>query len=286
MSTISKALLKNKFEQMGGMPPVNQVQNKNIFWKVIFSIATLIIIILLSILIYLQFYPYQKVEATTTIVPEVVKAPATKPEIDTTLVKMTFDTQPIPVVKQEIKATQVPSKTKAIQTQAPQTALPETPIVTSQPAPETNTFNDKPAVIAKEPTLAEEPEPTLNYDEISEDLKKRFELAVLLTEIEQDESDVEGTSEDSFVEENSDGSDIHLMSSNFQNKIPLMRYDSHVYSSLATERWIQINGERLVEGSFDSTGKLEVIEIQPQRSIFRFGRQSFSLESLTDWKGY
>ena len=276
---------------MGGMPPVNQVQPKSIFWKVAFSITALIIISLLCILIYLQLYPYQQTKVTIQPTEEVNVAPA-EPKIDTTLVKMTFETKPIPVVKEETKVTQAPSKVKKAPVQSPQKSIEKTEqpiIVTSQTTTVNNTLDQNSGEMAElktqlNPNIEEEADLTVNYDEISEDLKKRFELAVMLTE--QEENSVDGMVEDDFVEENSDGSDIHLMSSNFQNQIPVMRYDSHVYSSVVADRWIRINGERLVEGSFDSTGKLEVIEIQPQRSIFRFGRQSFSLESLTDWKGY
>ena len=76
------------------------------------------------------------------------------------------------------------------------------------------------------------------------------------------------------------------MSRGFQEKVPAIQYNSHMYSSVPEDRWIRINGKTLKEGGFDNTGLLELIEIQPQRSIFRLGRQSFSIEALTDWKGY
>jgi len=118
--------------------------------------------------------------------------------------------------------------------------------------------------------------------EVSEELKKRFELALLLNPIEEQSEIIENNDEEIF----SDGTDIHQMSSGFQNKVSPISYEAHVYSSIVEDRWIRINGERLIEGDFDSSGQLQLIEIQPQRSIFRVERQSFSLESLDDWKGY
>tara|TARA_R110001583_G_scaffold69129_6_gene196214 strand:+ start:1009 stop:1920 length:912 start_codon:yes stop_codon:yes gene_type:complete len=303
MSTISQALLKNKFEQTGGTTPVMQVENKTIRWKVAFSIAVLIIIALLSVLTYLQLYPHNKVKQSITM-HEQTKSPTAlasspapvavlTPAIDKTLVKMTFDTQPIPepIKVKEIKVVKERFKT------LPAPSQPVT-VVSSQVASQNTDLNTSSPKILEEAEMDDVAAQVNNIKEHPSDLQKRFDLAVLLTEMEQNEEALAGKSadnladslqnsfEESFDETNNDGSDIHLMSSNFQNKIPLIGYDAHVYSSLVSERWIRINGEKLVEGSFDSTGKLELIEIQPQRSIFRVGRQSFSLESLTDWKGY
>jgi len=59
-----------------------------------------------------------------------------------------------------------------------------------------------------------------------------------------------------------------------------------MYSTVAADRWIRINGETLKEGDFDSRGEVELVEILPNQSVFRFGTQSFTLESLMDWQGY
>jgi general secretion pathway protein B len=282
MSTISQALIKNKFEQAGGMPPVNQAPNKAIYWKIAFSIAALIIISLLSVLVYLQLYSHKAIQQPVVIV-EKIPTKVEQPVSEKALVKMTFETQPIPepIVIEEIKAPVI-----AKQAESKQPPL----VISSQPTAPKTSLPD----VSENVNIDEEPQEVVNYDDIPNDLKERFELAVLLTEMEQNEAITKDTLSDSLTnsfndsleDEANDGSDIHLMSSNFQNKIPLIRYDAHVYSSLVPERWIRINGEKLVEGSFDSTGKIELIEVQPQRSIFRVGRQSFSLESLTDWKGY
>jgi general secretion pathway protein B len=263
MSTISQALLKTKFEQAGGVPSIAQQRNGSIRWKVAFSIVTFISIALLSALLYLLLNPRNESQV------DITKIEVVKPITNNQLVKVTFETQPMP---EKVAITKVIKTVTAIETASVEkNTLPKSPPKKTAVAKEILANN-----IAKKVQV-------VNYEDASSDLKKRFQLAVLLTEIEQDKNAIENVPQD---EELNDGSDIHDMSSNFQSKVPLMRYDSHMYSSLIDERWVRINGETLKEGDFDSTGQLELLEIQPQRSIFRVERQSFSVESLTDWKGY
>lgn len=115
----------------------------------------------------------------------------------------------------------------------------------------------------------------LDYSAVSNDLQQRFELALVDSTIQE---------QSSAIELSSDGRDLHKMATQFQQKVPSIRYDTHIYSTIAQDRWIKINGKKLREGQFDSQGEIQLLEIQPNRSIFRLGRQSFSLESLTDWK--
>lgn len=256
MSTILQALQKSNFDQTGTPPPV--VPKVNIFmqWKVIISAALLVIIVLLSALIYLLLNPPAKVApAMNNIVTQ-------QPQKNH-IVQVTFDTKPLP--------TQAPKA--EITVQAPKTvSVQEEEVIEEED-------NSQQVISLNEENTSTE----VDYEDTPNDLKKRFELALLLSEIEEN-SEIK----DDFTPEEgmNDGSDIRDMSSDFQNKVPLIRYDSHMYSSVVADRWIRINGEKLTEGEFDSTGQLELIEIQPQRSIFRLERQSFSVESLTDWKGY
>ncbi|PKG40583.1 general secretion pathway protein GspB [Psychromonas sp. Urea-02u-13] len=248
MSTILQALQKRKFDQAGGPPPVIQQPNKALHWKIAASAALFIIIALLSALIYLLLNP--RGEAQTYSAPTAL----VQPVVNNHLVKVTFETKPLPVLVPKVKKV-APVK-----------------------------VSSKPKQVAKiAPSREKGIEKSMATEEPSTDLQKRFELALLLTDIEQNENPT-----DEFTEEEgmNDGSDIREMSSAFQDKVPFIRYDSHMYSSVVNDRWIRINGETLKEGEFDSTGQLELLEIQPQRSIFRLERQSFSVESLTDWKGY
>ena len=117
----------------------------------------------------------------------------------------------------------------------------------------------------------------LDYSTVSASLKERFELALLASE-----NSPPPVQEAPPV----DNRDLHEMSDSFQSLVPIINYEAHMYSSDLNERWIRINGERMVEGMQFKDTQLKLVEIEPNKSIFRLGRQSFTLESLTDWKGY
>ena len=247
MSTILQALQKSKFDHAGGPPPIAQQATKILSWKVVISSALAIIIVLLSTLVYLLLNPRSE------SLPTIVSSELAQPANNNLLTKVTFETKklpaPAPKAKKAIAVKQVPKEPEII-------VAPKKPIQKEQ---------------------------SVDLEDVPSDLQKRFELALILTDIEQNEIPTEEFTQEEGM---NDGSDIRQMSSAFQNKVPFIRYDSHMYSSIVAKRWIRINGETLTEGDFDSTGQLELIEIQPQRSIFRLERQSFSVESLTDWKGY
>ena len=253
MSTILQAMQKNSLEQVTNSALVSKQPQ---YWKVAVSIALFIIIALLSTLIYLQVVTQQPLLS------------GTQPTTSNNLVRVSFDTQALPEPlpkEQPIEITAIENTPRPQpKVEQPVIEIP-TPIVNDEVVDDVKTEQD------------------IDYEQIPNDLKERFELALLLEDIEENQGN------DDIIEleeEASDGSDIRQMSSNFQHKVAPISYEAHMYSSKLEDRWIRINGEELKEGQFDSSGELELIEIQPQRSIFRVQRQSFSLESLTDWQGY
>jgi general secretion pathway protein B len=260
VSTILQAQQKNKLEQAGGPPPIIQKSTNIQLWKVLLGIALTTIIALLSILIYLLLNPRPLAPTAQT-----VEKPPTVQETRQ-LLKVSFETEPLTMIVPVITATQQKPTTVAKKEVTQEVGE------VKQPLPSPSKKEEQQEVVIEQ---------TREQQQSAEELKKRFDLAVLMTEIDENELQT-----DYIDDENSDGSDIRQMNSDFQNKVPLIRYDSHMYSTIAADRWIRINGETLKEGDVDSSGKLELLEIQPQRSIFRLDRQSFSLESLVDWKGY
>jgi len=268
MSTILQALQKNKLEQVGSQIPIMASQPTLPIWKIAVSMALVIIIALLSTLIYLQLNPVAEVTHPVALTP-----PVTPP-----ITKIEFVTQPLmPLPVAPTQRAIIPAETLEIKTSINNIALAP-PVISPITQP--------PQSQVTEPSLATSDEiQPLDYDEVPDELKKRFEQALLLTDLE-DEQTQDQDSEQAEEDRNDDGSDIHQMSSAFQRNVAPISYDSHVYSTRSEERWIRINGEILKEGEFDSSGELQLIEIQPQRSIFRVQRQSFSLGSLTDWLGY
>ena len=66
------------------------------------------------------------------------------------------------------------------------------------------------------------------------------------------------------------------------NRLPSMAFSAHMYASVDSERWVRVNGTRMVEG--DKIDEIiEIIRIEPQHVILNYSGQMFSMAALTDW---
>jgi len=64
--------------------------------------------------------------------------------------------------------------------------------------------------------------------------------------------------------------------------MPAMSFSAHMYASDTANRWVRVNGLRLVEGDFIAND-LQIVNIEPQRVILSFRNEVFSMNALTDW---
>ena len=268
MSTILDALQKQTPNQSDGV--TNRIRSS--YWNMVLFISSLVIIALLVVLIYilLNSTSYAQsgalVVANTPINTVVQKSPKVKVISKVVYLKNLRTIPENKIISQDPKATLVD--------QPAQVALSSNAVVNEEK--KVNMIPKKPLILSGEAkSLLTESQ--IDYSHVSDELKERFQYA-LLTNREEGKAII--------ASENSDGSDIHQMAASFQEKVPAFSYDFHVYSTLLEERWIRINGEDLREGQFDSSGKIEVVEIQPERTFFRYKGQSFSLQSLTNWNGF
>lgn len=110
----------------------------------------------------------------------------------------------------------------------------------------------------------------LDLSKVSPDLLQRFEAAV------NDTSTVDNESDKSVIPPLSE------LSASFQRQIPAFSYDSHMYRSSATERWIELNGQRFYEG--DALGPLTILRIDPQRVVLVMDSQAFYQTALENWQ--
>ncbi len=274
MSTILRALQKQKLDLSSTSPAFIEKEPASLKWKVALFASLLVIICLLVVVIYLVFKPVNAAEsAALATVPVAAKQQEAKVALlitqkseENLIKKITFDLKPLPklqppskVDKQLLVGTSVQGKQSENDLQA-DSATGQQDLLSAT--------ENRPQQSQKE---------GIDYSDTSTDLQQRFQRALSMSKDEDKEV---------IEQKNGDGSDIHQMTSEFQDQVPLMSYDFHMYSSVAKDRWIRINSEDLREGQFDSSGEIQVVEIQPNRTVFRLGRQSFSVESLTDWKGY
>lgn len=82
-----------------------------------------------------------------------------------------------------------------------------------------------------------------------------------------------------------DATPLSMLPPRISQQVPAMKYGAHVYSTISANRVININGHDYHEGDEVVKGVV-LLKIEPEVSIFRVGSQSFSLNALTDWKGY
>jgi len=66
------------------------------------------------------------------------------------------------------------------------------------------------------------------------------------------------------------------------NRLPSMAFSAHMYASIESERWVRVNGTRMVEGD-KIDGMIEIVRIEPQHVILNYSGQTFSMAALTDW---
>ncbi|WP_160064562.1 general secretion pathway protein GspB [Psychromonas sp. L1A2] len=266
MSTILKALEKNKEQNQ----PVVVDKSTDTIWKSMMVAALLVIVILLTIVVFLLFKP--TVEAVKPIpyipsVAELIHAIPEKqnPRYDSLVSEIDFNTEPLPIVSQKTEMKWTPAVKANVNTAKNSVAK--------------NAESDQLIIdgsVPKRTISSKQNTHHISLDDVPDDLQQRFALAV------EEESNATFTE---YVDKNEEllTSDIASMPARFQYRVPVMRYDSHVYSTEAKDRWIRINGVDLRVG--ESLGEIELVDILPHQSIFRLGKQSFTLESLQDWKG-
>jgi general secretion pathway protein B len=130
----------------------------------------------------------------------------------------------------------------------------------------------EPSDVAATMTPAPEPEP-----QISADVLAKFRKAI--TEVA--DSPVTPPSFPSLSSKD-DVPRIDQLPAWVMNRLPSMAFSAHMYASIESERWVRVNGTRMVEGD-KIDGMIEIVRIEPQHVILNYSGQAFSMAALTDW---
>ncbi|MGS2719860.1 general secretion pathway protein GspB [Paraglaciecola aestuariivivens] len=188
-----------------------------------------------------------------------------------------------------------PEKTHAVEVEvsdleSSQTAVESLPITTTnndsaQPISTLTQQNELSAVVQNEITEAQAlevldeiiPETEAN---ISPELLARFEQAI-------NSIDTEPKTEPTAAQQDKDTLEtkvprIDQLPAWVMTRLPSMAFSAHMYASDASERWVRVNGTRMIEGD-KIEGSVEIIRIDPQHVILNYAGQSFSMAALTDW---
>jgi general secretion pathway protein B len=112
---------------------------------------------------------------------------------------------------------------------------------------------------------------------ISADLLKSFQKAMAETEdLPVIEKPIERMSSSEDVPR------VDQLPAWVMNRLPSMAFSAHMYASIESERWVRVNGTRMVEGD-KIDGMIEIVHIEPQHVILNYSGQTFSMAALTDW---
>lgn len=126
-------------------------------------------------------------------------------------------------------------------------------------------------------SVAAEPQPmTQSVTEVSAELQDKFASALKATET--------ATSTVSAPKpvNSAPAPDITKLDAAVQRLIPPLRFDAHVYATVATQRWVKVNGKTLQEGQW-VTADIQIKEITPQFVLLQLGQQLFSMPALSAW---
>jgi general secretion pathway protein B len=132
--------------------------------------------------------------------------------------------------------------------------------------------NSAPNDVIETITSTPEPEP-----QISADVLARFRKAI--TEV-ADSPDTPASIES--VASSADVPRIDQLPAWVMTRLPSMAFSVHMYASIESERWVRVNGTRMVEGD-KIDGTIEIVRIEPQHVILNYSGQTFSMAALTDW---
>ncbi len=258
MSTILRALQKNKLVNNAAM--LQEEPKENIAWKFSILSGLIVIIILLSIILYTRL----------TRMP--VSKNTSRPLNQNPITKVVFLTRKIPKKDTEQKIIYIAASHKKVKGDEVTIA---SPAVT------------EPYAGSKSLSTKSETSEIKHQETASAQMNKRFALAASSTDHKNVSTDIKNKrSQNTNGNHIQDAPDIEDMPSSFQQRVPTIHYESHVYSSDKKYSSIEINGEKLKEGDIDSSGKLKVVDIEEQKTIFRLGRKIFSLKSLVDWNNH
>ncbi|PMJ90068.1 general secretion pathway protein GspB [Vibrio sp. 10N.261.55.A7] len=70
----------------------------------------------------------------------------------------------------------------------------------------------------------------------------------------------------------------------FVGHLPALNFQTHVYSSQKSKRWVKVNGSEFTEGDWINP-EIQILEIKQRYSTIDFQGQRIEVPALYDWKG-
>lgn len=124
-----------------------------------------------------------------------------------------------------------------------------------------------------------------NTSSTSDDLLAGLDLSQLSPELAQRfESALNSETEQAQSQHNEQASNLSQQAERWYGELPAMNFQTHVYSSKPTKRWVKINGVEYNQGDWVSDD-IELVAIEQQSCLIRYRGELIEVPALYDWKG-
>ncbi|MCG9581527.1 general secretion pathway protein GspB [Vibrio tubiashii] len=119
----------------------------------------------------------------------------------------------------------------------------------------------------------------------SDDLLSGLDLSQLSPELAQRfESALSSNAKPESNRQNSEASNLSQQAERWYGKLPALNFQTHVYSSKPSKRWVKINGVEYNQGDWVSDN-IELVAIEQQSCLIRFKGELIEVPALYDWQG-
>ncbi|MDC5807733.1 general secretion pathway protein GspB [Vibrio europaeus] len=124
-----------------------------------------------------------------------------------------------------------------------------------------------------------------HVSESSDDLLSGLDLSQLSPELAQRfESALSSNAKPESNRQNSEASNLSQQAERWYGKLPALNFQTHVYSSKPSKRWVKINGVEYNQGDWVSDN-IELVAIEQQSCLIRFNGELIEVPALYDWQG-
>lgn len=118
----------------------------------------------------------------------------------------------------------------------------------------------------------------------NDDLLKGLDLSALSPELAQRFESALSSQPNQTKERSSDVSNLAQDAQQWYGKLPALNFQTHVYSSKESKRWVKINGTEYGQGDWINDD-LQLVAIEQQSCLVRFKGEEIEIPALYDWQG-
>ncbi|KJY82165.1 general secretion pathway protein GspB [Vibrio galatheae] len=112
----------------------------------------------------------------------------------------------------------------------------------------------------------------LDLSQLSPELAQRFQSAL------------NANTRNEQLKQNQNAVNLAQQADRWYGKLPALNFQTHVYSSKTSKRWVKVNGIEYSQGDWLSDD-IELVRIDPRSCLIRFKGELIEVPALYDWQG-